>query len=73
MSFSREEARGIREQIGAHGVRVDCPICGEPLEIEGPIGGVGSLGPIFHVTCFPCRHSAVVAEVSESRQLELGV
>jgi hypothetical protein len=73
VSFSRDQARKIREQLGADGPPVACPICGEPLEVEGPIASGGTLSAIVHVTCVPCRHTAVITEAGGTRQLELGV
>lgn len=72
VSFSKGESRSIREQLSARSGCGDCPICGEPLEVEG-LAPAGTLGSTFHVTYVPCRHTALITEVRDERQLELGV
>lgn len=67
VTFTREEARQIREAMGRTLDHVDCPCCGGVLTISKPINRGGSVGVTFEVLCRPCRRIAVVTEVPGTR------
>ena len=66
-TFSAEEAREIRSVLGTRGSSPMCPRCELSMEVEGPVPGVGSEGPHFHVTCNACHRTAFITEVPGSR------
>jgi hypothetical protein len=68
VTFSREEAQQIRDLMGTPHARVSCPLCGEKLELQGPIAGDGTMGPIFQVSCRPCHRSAIITEAPGTRR-----
>ena len=67
VTFTREEARQIRELISTPNARVKCPRCGEEMELKGPIAVQGKLGPMFQVSCSPCHRSAIITESTGTR------
>lgn len=67
VTFTRDEARRIREMMGTRHEPVLCPRCGVKLVLVGPIAGDGSMGPMFEVTCRPCHRSAIVTETPGTR------
>jgi hypothetical protein len=70
VTFTREEARQIRDAMGRTLDRVDCPCCGNALLISKPINRGGSVGVTFEVLCRPCRRVAVIAEVPGTRKAD---
>ncbi len=68
VTFTREEARRIREQLDTHDAGVSCPRCDAALEIQGPIAGGGTMGPMFQVRCAPCNRSAIITETRGTRR-----
>ena len=59
VTFTREEARRIREQLDTHDAGVSCPRCDAALEIQGPM---------FQVRCSPCNRSAIITETPGTRR-----
>ena len=72
VTFTRQEAREIREAMGGSLTRVDCPCCGNVLIISDPINREGSVGATFEVRCEPCHRVAVITEVPGTRRPEPG-
>jgi hypothetical protein len=68
VTFTREETRQIRDLMGTSNARILCPRCAEKLEVEGPIAGEGTLGPMFQVGCRPCHRSAIITETPGARR-----
>jgi hypothetical protein len=68
VTFTRDEARKIRELLGTPDARIACPRCNETLELKGPIAGDGKLSPIYQVSCTPCHRSAIITETPGSRR-----
>ena len=42
--------------------------CDAALEIQGPIAGGGTMGPMFQVRCAPCNRSAIITETPGTRR-----
>ena len=72
VTFTRQEAREIREAMGGSLTRVDCPCCGNVLIISDPINRGGSVGATFEVRCDPCHRVAIITEVPGTRRPESG-
>ncbi len=60
VTFSREEIRLIREEVGTPQGTSVCPRCGGKLQVIGPEGG-GTLPTVWHVECLPCRRAAFIS------------
>ncbi len=67
VTFTRQEAREIREAMGRTLTSVECPCCGNVLTISDPIDRGGAVGASFEVCCEPCHRVAVVTEVPGTR------
>jgi len=61
--FAREESAKIRNMLSSHGTPVNCPKCGEELDVSGPVSAGEAVGPVYHVVCKPCRRHAAVRDV----------
>jgi len=70
VTFTRDEARKIREAMGESLARVACPRCGGQLTVSDPINRNDSVGASFEVVCEPCRRIAVITEVPGTRSPE---
>ena len=68
MTFSREDARKIREALGRSLSGVTCPQCGEEMYVSEPVSREGSLGISFEVRCEPCHRVAIITEVPGTRR-----
>jgi len=67
VTFTRDEARNIREAMGRSLTGVACPCCGGMLSISEPINRRDSVGASFEVACEPCHRVAVITEVPGTR------
>ena len=72
VTFTREDAKKIREALGKSHAGAVCPQCGEPLTISEPVTSEGSLGVSFEVRCEPCHRVAIISEVPGTRRSDSG-
>jgi hypothetical protein len=73
VTFSKGETQRIRLALGGwpkDQQRPSCPLCEGKLEVNGPIEGTGSLGPVWRVDCFSCHRTAFITEVPHTRELD---
>jgi len=68
VTFTREEARQIREALGTPAAKMSCPRCGGTLELQGPMAGGGTTVPMYQVRCSPCHRSAIINESPGSQR-----
>ena len=61
--FAREHSAKIREMLAQPGTPTNCPRCGGPLTVSGPVSAGETVGPVFHVVCGPCRRHAAIRDV----------
>jgi predicted nucleic acid-binding Zn ribbon protein len=64
VTFSRWEARKIREMLNTADRPAACPRCDEKLKVDGPIADRGPLDGSFHVRCQTCRRSAFITKTT---------
>jgi len=68
VTFTRDEVHRIRELMGTRDAEIDCPRCGEMLEVVGPIAGEEIRGHIYQVSCPPCHRSAIITDAPGTGQ-----
>lgn len=62
-AFSPDESARIRESIVTPGASLDCPRCGNQLQIGEPLAAGGSIAAPWELRCESCMRSMIVRQL----------
>jgi predicted nucleic acid-binding Zn ribbon protein len=72
VTYSREEARLIREALHQESKAMVCPRCGGNLALGQPAAAGGTVPPVWEVRCEQCRRSLFVSDLPATRRPKEG-
>lgn len=68
VTYSKDEARQIREAVNDRTKPLVCPRCGLALGVSPPVAGGGTVETVWELRCDDCRRSLLVTAPPPGRR-----